>query len=175
MLPSAEWALERALTTSLTDAGVTRPSADAWMPAYIGADEHRTERWTRGNDVVQVDRLLYFEQSQGKELVNSENHIAPDSLLADAALSPPLDASGRVVRTTLVRTTDGTRLVWYWYHVAGRDTPSETRAKLLELLAVATRASPSELVTVSTMCADASCTAARTALRGVVTGGSATE
>jgi EpsI family protein len=164
--PSAEWVR---LPSASID-GTTRAPDTAWRPAYTGADEHRLERWTRGADEVQVDRLLYVEQSQGKELVNSENRIAPDSLVAGDGLSAPLNGDGRRVRVAAVRTDAGIRLVWYWYHVAGRDTHSATDAKLRELVAFARRAPASELVAVSMRCADEKCNGASRTLFEFVTG-----
>lgn len=168
--PSAEWVRQPSLPMAETTRAPDSTAQTAWRPAYAGADEHRRERWTRGSEVVQVDRLLYVEQSQGKELVNSENHIAPDSLVAGDGLSAPLNGDGRRVRVAAVRTDAGVRLVWYWYHVAGRDTHSATDAKLRELVAFARRAPASELVAVSMLCTDEKCRGASRTLYTFVTG-----
>jgi EpsI family protein len=168
--PSAEWVRQPPLPIADTTRSADVATQNLWRPAYAGADEHRRERWTRGAEDVQVDRLLYVEQSQGKELINSENHIAPDSLVAGDGLSAPLNGDGRRVRVAAVRTDAGVRLVWYWYHVAGRDTHSATDAKLRELLAFARRAPASELVAVSMLCTDEQCRAASRSLYTFVTG-----
>lgn len=57
------------------------------------------------------------------------------------------------------------RVVWYWYRVAGFDTPLASKAKLLEILAFFRRYAASELVTLSAECAPEDCLEAAQALR----------
>jgi hypothetical protein len=63
--------------------------------------------------------------------------------------------------------------VWYWYRVAGIDTPSAAKAKLLELLAFVMRGPASELVAVSTPCGVGDCRDGEAALRTLVVGDAA--
>jgi EpsI family protein len=152
------------------DSGAVGPRDAGWQPAFQGASERRVSRWMRDGVEVRVDRLIYDVQRQGAELVNSENRIAPDSLLLQAGIVGPLDSAARTVRQAAIRTEEGVRLVWFWYRVAGTDTPSPSRAKLRELLVFGRTAPPSELVAVSTPCGDADCDAATRALYRFVVG-----
>lgn len=138
---------------------------------YSGADEHRIERWASGDTEVRIDRLLYVEQGQGKELVNSENRIARSRELIGEQVIGPLDERGRMVSVTAVRADSGARLVWHWYNVAGQNTHSTVEAKLLELVAfLRSSAPPAELVAVSTICGPSNCEAANRTLFEFVLG-----
>lgn len=174
------------------------PSAQRWQPGFTGADEHMSVEWVDGSDTVRVDRFVYRDQRQGHELIGGSNAIAaPRDLVADRIVGP-LDASLRMVREAAIReraqrnTPAGTppvpgasvgqrsmtnptdppalRLVWYWYRVADAETPSPTRAKLLELLAFVRRSSPSEVIVASAPCEGADCAAAQARLRRLVGG-----
>jgi len=145
-------------------------SLASWSPEYRGADEHRRQGWRDGEFTVQVDRFLYIDQTQGKELVNSENRMAPDSLVVATGVSGSLNEFERKANVSVVKTERGLRLVWYWFHVAGRDTHSSTDAKLLELVSFARGAPASELVAVSTDCRDVRCDGATRTLYRFVTG-----
>lgn len=167
MAPGAEW--QRMPAETAPFAG---DSIKPWSPAYRGAGEHRVEQWVDSGATqiaVQVDRLLYADQTQGRELVNSENRVARPIDKAGEGLAGPLDELGRRVNVTAVRTPEGVRLVWSWFYVAGVNSHYANEAKLLELVAFATRASASELVAVSTLCGTENCEAAsRTLYRFVV-------
>jgi exosortase len=174
------------------------PAAISWRPAFSGASVHVAEEWAYGGDTVQVDRFVYGEQRQGRELVSDANVIAaPRDILVDQLVGP-LDASLRMVREAAIRESSSftpprppgpvdtgagdppeaaepekatdLRLAWYWYRVAGIDTPSPTRAKLLEVIAFARRSAPSEVIVASTRCSGTTCSAAQERLRRLVGG-----
>jgi EpsI family protein len=143
-----------------------------FRPAFSGADLAAQTHWQRGDARVQVDRLLYAEQRQGKELIQYDNAIAPDSLRAGEGRTRPLGTAGVEAQVTVVRTPAGPRLVWSWYRVAGQVTASPTSAKLLELLAFVRRASASELVAVSASCERPDCGDAGSDLQAFILGSS---
>lgn len=145
-------------------------SSSTWLPAFNGATESRVARVTRAGVDVQLNRLIFGNSTQHAELLGGGNRIAADSLTLAERLVGPLDASARMVRETAVREGESIRLVWYWYRVANVDTPSATKAKLLEILAFASRSPAAELVTVSTVCAERDCRTATATLFAVVTG-----
>ncbi len=146
------------------------PAADStsWQPAFTGQSERRVVRVSRADTLVQVDRLIYADQSQGHELISSGNTIG--ETLAGEKLVGPLDSDLRMVRQAIVRTSNRPRLAWYWYRVAGVETPSSAKAKLLELVSFFSRGAPSELVVVSTTCEATSCEKATGVLYEAVTG-----
>jgi exosortase len=159
--PEADWTESR-----YSDSGI-------WRPGFQGADDHRTALWTRGTDSVWFDRLIYVSQRQGKELINAENRIVPDSLRLGGGVVGPIDSTGRMINATIVRTDEGgLRLVWHWYRVSGYDVHTAAEAKLLELVAFVFGAPPSELVALSTSCAntDERCERAAKTLFTFVTG-----
>lgn len=146
------------------------PSTTTWQPAYAGADEHRVSLWRRDSIEIQVDRFIYREQRQGKEMINEENLLVPDSIRRVDATLGPLDERGRMVNATLLSLPDGQRLVWQWYRVSGVDTHSTFEGKLLGLADYFSRGEPPELVAVSTPCASEQCRLEQDALFRFVTG-----
>lgn len=139
-----------------------------WSPAYRGQSERRVLALTRDGRTVQVDRFLFAQQQQGAELINGNNRIAEEVL--EERIVGPLDDRLRTVQQAVVRTPSGVRIVWYWYSVAGVETASAARAKLLEIPAFVLRSPPAELIAVSTPCDAGSCTDALPALFEVSTG-----
>jgi len=135
-----------------------------WTPAYAGATERITSEWTDGESTVVFDRLVYLRQTQGSELVNELNAIAADSLLVGERDLGPLGTPVRNVREAALRSDDGRVRVWYWYRVGGLNTASSAIAKWLELPAFIQRNQVSELVAISTSCADDECLAGGEAL-----------
>jgi EpsI family protein len=149
---------------------VESAGAPWWVPDYRGAAKRQTVWYARGTEHVQVDRFIYAVQSQGAELVSSENRIASvPNTLAERTVGP-LDDQLRIVSEATVRTPDGVRLVWYWYRVAGFETSDPAKAKLLELVAFVGRGPPSELIAASTPCGPSDCREASTTLFAVVAG-----
>ena len=176
--PLALWSLSRMPLSPVPDAvpGVAMKVApkeltpQAWRPRVTGFTEHRTYAVRVDSIPVQVDRFVFSAQEQGRELVNEMNRFVPDSLLLDDRVIGPIDSSLRIVHQLGVQDGGRHRVVWYWYHVGGRNTASPVRAKLFEMLTFLTRASPSELVMASAACETPQCRESLTALGTVVTG-----
>ena len=141
-----------------------------WRPAYHGMDEIRTSTWWREGDTVRVDRLIYLEQHQGKELIGGDNRIAPGPDLLGGRTLGPLGPEDRWLQEAVVD-AGGTRvLVWYWYRVAGTTTHSASRAKLLGLEGVLRRRPVAELVAASAACRTGDCADAVPVLADLVLG-----
>ncbi len=136
-----------------------------WTPDFGGFDA-RADWVVRSPDgTLQGTRLLFADQQQGEELIQYNNRIAPDSLVAASRIIGPVGVSRRFVHETVVRDADVPRVVWHWYRVAGFDTPFESKAKLLEILAFFRRSPAAELVVLSAGCAPDDCTDAARTLR----------
>lgn len=162
---------DRTDSTAVDSTSRVKRGPPEWRPVYNGADHHRISQYTFAANIVRVDRLIYVEQGQGKELVSGLNVISGQQYILSKQTVGPLDATGRMINTTVVRTPDGARLVWHWFSVAGSVTHSATRAKLLELVAfVRSESPPAELITVSTLCGPDNCTAAGSTLYKFVLG-----
>ncbi len=142
----------------------------SWLPGYSGYDEALFQAWNNGADTIEVLRLVYQEQTQGKELVSDQNRLAPDPQVLAARTIGPVDASGRRIGQAIVRSDTTPVLVWWWFHVGGQDTPSRLRSKLLEMRARMGSGTASELITVSMPCAPDSCTEAAEVLATFVLG-----
>ena len=144
----------------------TLPRPFTWLPRYEGADERYSASLERGDAHVYVDRLVYRGQSQGRELIHSENRIAgPDEVLRDG-ITGGVRTNGRWVRQAIVRAPEGPILVWYWFRVGGIDTFSPLRAKALEVVAFFRRSARAELLAVSAPCDADDCLRALEALSG---------
>lgn len=141
-----------------------------WVTALKGYSEHLVTHWENGGRRVQVDRFAYREQRQGAEMVSSSNRLAVDSLLRGEQTIGPLDQQLRTVRESVVQVDRSFRLAWWWYRVAGIDTPVGTKAQLLELWSAVSNAPASEIVVVSAPCGANDCAAAREAVHEVVVG-----
>lgn len=139
--------------------------AAPWTPDFVGFDT-RADWVVRGPEgTLQGTRLLFADQQQGEELIQYNNRIAPDSLVAASRIIGPVGASRRFVHETVVRDAEVPRVVWHWYRVAGFETPFESKAKLLEILAFFRRSPAAELVVLSAGCAPEDCTDAARTLR----------
>lgn len=139
-----------------------------WIPKYSGFTGARQQHFARNGRQLQVDHIVFLAQRQGAELVGGGNRIA-EEVLRDRLVGP-LDVNLRVVREAIVRTPGGARVVWYWYRVAGIETASPARVKLLELLAFLSRRTESELMAVSAPCGQLSCEQATKDIFLLVTG-----
>jgi exosortase len=172
--PSATWVRDG--SPVITSNPVPTPSDSAaavreFVPRYFGADEHRREHWRDSSTTIQLDRMLYFTQAQGKELINAMNDITPSGDVLGGGLVGPLGERNRMINASVARVGEDVHLIWSWFRVANIDTHSRTEAKLLELVEFVSPSHAAELVTVSTRCAPSDCNAATAALFRFVTGG----
>jgi len=148
-----------------------RASGDlGWTPAFQAIDQR--VQWTVALPDVSVDagRYYFADQRQGEEMIQYGNAVAPDSLLVSDRLIGPVGERRRYVREAIFFDSDTPREAWYWYRVAGVDTPFPTRAKLLEVVAFALRKPASELIMLSALCAPDDCAEAAQALRAALEG-----
>jgi EpsI family protein len=168
------------VTVADTNGGVTNPDSAVsrspikyaeWRPQFAGADEYRTHQYVQGAAQLRVDRVLYREQGQGRELVSGMNRVTDADQQITSDVVGPIDETGRLLNSTISRTDRGAMLTWYWYSVGGFTTHSSTRAKLMELIAFAKQDSPpAELIAVSAFCEASSCTEASKLLYKLVAG-----
>lgn len=171
LVAPAGWQLTDSVAIADGPASVSGLDSAAWRPAFSGADRRLRERWSDvAGEVVQVDRLLYVEQAQGKEMISEQNAIAAEEVVRGSGVVGPVDSLGRLVNATVVAEGEALRLVWSWYDVAGVRTHSRVEAKLLELAAFLRRSPVAALLAVSTPCEDERCEAAGQRLMRFVTG-----
>lgn len=150
---------------------VERPAGDVgWTPGFKAIDDQ--VQWTVSLQDGSIDagRYYFVDQRQGEEMIQWGNAIAPRDFLVSERVIGPVGERRRYVREAIFFDADTPRVAWYWYRVAGLDTPFSTRAKLLEVAAFALRRPASELITLSARCAPDNCEEAARALRLAVEG-----
>jgi len=108
---------------------------DDWKPQYEGAIDYKMMFQDERSHEVYLYLGLYLEQSQGKELINYSNGISDNNVwYTGNQKAKSYDVDGKRVLEQLLENKDGSRrLVWYWYHVAGRDTTNRYEAKVLQV------------------------------------------
>lgn len=146
------------------------PGDHAWTPHFRGIDARVDWTVTLPDGTVDASRYFFVDQRQGDEMIMYENAMAPDSAAVSDRLVGPVGAHRRYVREAIFWEGDAPRIAWYWFRVAGIDTPFPSRAKLLEIFAFALRKPASELITLSARCAPDNCVDAAQTLRLAVEG-----
>jgi EpsI family protein len=142
--------------------------APPWVPDFTGIDDRTLWTVREGGRSINAARYYFVDQRQGEELIQWNNKVAPDSITTSDRIIGPIGTAHRFVHEAFVRDKRTRRVVWYWYRVAGFDTPFEVKAKLLEILAFFGRASASELVVLDAPCGLDDCTDAIAALRAAM-------
>ncbi len=156
---------------SLGDGWTVQASAASdgvWTPSFSGFDERAHWVLTGGSQPIHAARYYFMDQRQGEELIQYDNQIAPDSLVAADRIVGPVGPERRLIHEAVIRDEETPRVVWYWYRVGGLDTPFEIRAKLLEILAFFRRTPAAELVVLDAECTPGDCTDAAMALRSAM-------
>lgn len=114
-------------------------SDNDWMPRYRGAIT-RKQAYQKGDKRIDLYIGYYLMQKQGKELIYYANRIGNKDIWHSRNPKGKLrQMSDRVVLEQLLERDDGVkRLVWYWYHVAGRYVVNPYYAKALQVLGLIT-------------------------------------
>ena len=137
----------------------------------MGADIELVQSYTDGERIVDLYLAYYAYQKQGAEVVNQQNSLAgggPWSLAQGPKVDGLLDggsAEFASVRLASVRLASPTarRIVWYWYWVDGKFTPSPVIAKLRQTkVALFGGSHPAAVIAVSSRVPDAEPLAAKT-------------
>ncbi|MBL0937501.1 MAG: exosortase [Gemmatimonadaceae bacterium] len=144
--------------------------SNKWEPQFVGQSSHEVHLWHQGVDTIRVDRVVYTSERQGAELVGAGSQVAADSIVLAQRLVGPLDQTARTARQVVVREGKRARVIWGWYRVAGMETSSAGKAKLMSLLAFLKRQEGGEGVFVSTPCDAGDCSKASARLFQFVTG-----
>jgi exosortase A len=111
-----------------------QPTTDNWMPRYLGAIAS-LQAYHKDGRTLLLYRGDYPVQQQGSELISDLNAIADQSSwrLATAQSRGIDGGQWRVIEQQITSITGETKLVWYWYRVAGVATTSRYAAKLLQV------------------------------------------
>jgi exosortase A len=126
-----------------------------WAPVYVGNYAKNFAQYVRGSTVVDVYTITYGYQTQGSELISSENTIFDPELwiqVRENAATTQLPSGQRwnYIETELLA-GDRKRLIRYWYTVNNQSASSRIQIKLAELKnAVQGRPSSSSVIAIST-------------------------
>jgi EpsI family protein len=110
-----------------------------WAPQFVGADfvAQQSYRRRERDEWVGVYTACYTAQTQGAELVNSSNVLAPDDSgwreLETTERAVALSRGRHDVVESQLDARGPKLLVWKWYWIDGTSTVSPYRAKLIEL------------------------------------------
>ena len=116
-------------------------SLPEWRPHFSGMRGEVREAWVRDTAPVGLYVAYYRAQQPGQELVNSENRVLKYkdrewTLTADDVREAKIGGGATsVLSTEIANPLAGRLLVWHWYWVDGRWTPSDYVAKLYQTVA----------------------------------------
>lgn len=109
-----------------------------WQLDFKGAETTIAGAYRGSDATVQVRIAAYGNQTQGAELVNSENRIAREDrwrIIDQGLISVPSKVIP-VVRAARISAAGQSYLVWYWFQQGRETTTSNYSAKWLEMMAI---------------------------------------
>lgn len=104
--------------------------ASAWQPVYEGADLQEQVHFRSNGLRLTAYRAAYVIQRQGKELISYGNSIS-GNLSPQVAASNRVESNGATVNELLLTSAKSRAIIYYYYRVGARSTPSEPAAQLL--------------------------------------------
>lgn len=114
-----------------------KDAMDDWRPVFNGAQEIKYVYEKAGKQVT-LYVAYYRAQVQGKELINDLNKITDNKAWRSKYSRAHLVAfnDSKVREQLLIKSGSINKLVWYRYHVAGKNTANLYEAKLLQVVGV---------------------------------------
>jgi exosortase A len=112
---------------------------DDWMPQYHGAIAG-LRSYQRDDNTVYLYIGYYPHQSQGNELINELNQIADATIWRTVPLSTrEITVDDLPVKEQVIISSTGRqRLIWYWYHIGGKQTTNRYIGKAFQVLGLLT-------------------------------------
>ena len=111
--------------------------AAGWQPIFPGATQEHRQGFHGPLGRVDFYTAFYAYQRQGAEVVNAVNRpVGADEIwrgMSSGRQVVQLAGGDLEVRQVVARSTEGERMVWYWFWVDRQFTASRYMAKLLEL------------------------------------------
>lgn len=123
-------------------------SRNPWVLGYRGADVNVAATYVHESTDIEVRIGLYRQQSQGRELVNSQNRIADDTwnIRRFSRIKLPFSAVSHV-RSSRITGAGGVYTIWHWYQLGSDVTVSDYRVKWLEMIGMF-KATPAMIVAI---------------------------
>ena len=139
-----------------------------WVPWFAGADSIAAASYRRDKESVDLFVLSYYNESQGRELINQSNIIAdPRSWRFRSRGSGRLaQPAGRPFTWSEIEVSSASgrsRVIRYWYDIAGRQTHRPLVGKVFQAWARLGGKPRASLVAISAVC-DTDCDRAMAAL-----------
>jgi exosortase A len=108
-----------------------------WRPNYRGATAQRLTSWRRDGMQVDLDVYYYLDQSQGAEMVNSQNILVGQKtgswqLRGTKQSEISLHGGDLAVAQSVLQRAGLRLLAWEWYWIGGHVTSNDYQAKLME-------------------------------------------
>jgi len=123
-----------------------------WKPEYKGASIEKNLLYigTNGKSDITLSIFYYGKQSQDMELINELNSIsAPQTINSqDILKNNQFDFIENIITTS----DNKLRIVFYWFHINGKNTIKPAFAKLLQAKELLSGKATSSLISVSTEC-----------------------
>jgi exosortase A len=117
---------------------MSEPRRDSWLPTWPSPDFGGAAAYDCGERSINAFVAGYTHNVQGRELVNEELRIIPESARRSAVESKAQFSSRAGISTEVneVRAEfhGSPALIWYWYSVGDRSATSPAVAKLLQAL-----------------------------------------
>lgn len=108
-----------------------------WTPHFQGHRAHLLQVYAEGDQQVQLYIAFYRNQTQDRELINSQNFlVASDNHalenVGQSEQSVQINGRRLTMAETRLRAPDRRLLVWQWYWLDGHNTVNPYIAKVLE-------------------------------------------
>jgi exosortase A len=105
-----------------------------WSPDVPDPDASSEEAYANGETLVWLSRCYFATQRQERELISATNVLVSTTnkkwRLASSTVRAATTPAGPLnVTESLLRSSEGDRLVWSWYWVEGRHTTDPIQAK----------------------------------------------
>lgn len=129
------------LPATLNSGWQQSPMIDNWKPNFIGQDQEVVHTYAKHADNVLTYVAYYRSQTQGKELVSSQNTIYDRKnwlLVKKTAQQASLSNSVIPVDEFELRTNGKRKLVWGWYYVFGETMTNPITTKIAQAIGMVT-------------------------------------
>ncbi len=159
--------------TSAVPCSLSGPWSYRWLPQFQNPDVHESATFDCGGERLSVFVSGYASALQGAELISSSNHIVPQEWDRFSSHSTNRASGSRgqshSVGEVLIDSPTGRAIIWYWYEVDGRISPSPLITKFNQVFALVRRRPAGGRVIVIETSNNTDIESARARLESVVT------
>lgn len=114
------------------------PQHISWGAHHVGANSEYLQQFTNNQRDLYLYSATYYKQSQGAELIYVKNSLYSKNVwrLQREKRSRHLTRDGQMLplNKLYLEGNGGSRVIWYWYDVAGRQTDDPLMVKAYEVV-----------------------------------------